>query len=392
MSGHRCAAAISTHSDLDAAIAEVAERVESSLEGARPDLVFAFATHHYGGDLPRLSGELVEATGTRALAGCTGSWTVGTAREEENSPGMSVLACVLPATSVEVTAIIPPREGGDDVLEFGIPSPDTSGVILFGDPFTFPTTAWLETFGEVNGSVPVVGGLASGGVAPGQNIVFANDDLRNSGGLAVVIEGDTRLVPAISQGCRPIGPPLVATRVKGNSILEFRGEPAAKVMFEVLEGLDESDRKLFQSGAFVGRAVDATKASFEPGDLLVRNVLGLDPKRHAISIADGALRPGVTLQLMVRDAPSATEELGNVLEVAGLESEGRAFGGLLFTCGGRGQGMFGEPHHDAAALERSFGPEFPVAGFAAAGEIGPVGGSPFLHGFSASSALFAPRD
>ena len=117
----------------------------------------------------------------------------------------------------------------------------------------------------------------------------------------------------------------------------------------------------------------------------------LDPKRHAIAIADGGLRPGVTLQLMVRDAPSATTELATVLEVAGLESAGEAFGGLLFTCGGRGQGMFGEPHHDAAAVERAFGPGFPVAGFAAGGEIGPVGGRSFLHGFSASSVLFAPR-
>ena len=94
---------------------------------------------------------------------------------------------------------------------------------------------------------------------------------------------------------------------------------------------------------------------------------------------------------MVRDAPSASAELAAVLDLAGLETAGAAFGGLAFTCAGRGQGMFGKRDHDAAAIERRFGPGFPLAGFSANGEIGPVGGQPFLHAFTASTALFAPR-
>ena len=62
-------------------------------------------------------------------------------------------------------------------------------------------------------------------------------------------------------------------------------------------------------------------------------------------------------------------------------------GGLLFSCNGRGQALFGEPDHDVGAMHRVFG-DIPIAGFFAAGEIGPVAGKNFLHGFTASILLF----
>ena len=303
-----------------------------------------------------------------------------------------MLAARLPDTEVEVIRLAPPGEGGWDADALPIDDPERTSAIVMADPFTFPVPTLLDDLAETQPGLAVTGGLASGGIAPGQNILYAGADPVNSGAVAVLLKGGTRVVSAVSQGCRPIGPPLVATRVEGNAIFELRGQPAAKVLFEVLESLDESERELFQKGAFIGRAVDAARSSFRPGDLLVRNIMGLDPQRHAIAVADGGFRNGTTFQFMVRDGASAEAELASVLEVAGLESMGQASGGLLFTCGGRGQGMFGRPHHDAAAIESAFGPGFPLAGFAANGEIGPVGGRPFLHGFTASAAIFAPRN
>ncbi len=387
----RCAAALSTESNLDAAVGEVADDIDAQLGGDAPDLLFAFATHHYGSDLARLAGELVEATGTQALAGCTGGWTTGIGREAESSAGLSVLAATLPKTDIRISHLSPTSEGGNGIGQFDIRDDARASVVLLADPFTFPATPWLKEFHRQYPTVPIAGGLASGGVAPGQNILFTGSDPVNSGGVAIVIEGETRMINAVSQGCRPIGPPLVATKVDGNVVLEFRGEPAAKVLFEALEGLPEEDRKLFQKGAFVGRAIDAAKGTFRSGDLLVRSILGLDPKRHAVAIADDDLRAGSTLQLMVRDATSATAELQSQLDFAGLESMGQAIGGLLFTCGGRGRGLFNKEDHDAGLIESHFGPGFPTAGFSAGGEIGPVGGEPFLHGFTASSAFFVPR-
>ncbi|MEM8711977.1 MAG: FIST N-terminal domain-containing protein [Planctomycetota bacterium] len=387
----RCAAALSTEPNLDAAVGEVADDLDSQLGGDRPDLTFVFATHHYGGDLARTAAEIVEATGTAALAGCTGGWTVGIGREAETSPGLTVLAATLPQTRVRVAHLAPPAEGGGAVSDLDIDDPTRTGLLLLADPFSFPVGSWLRDFHGRYPDLTLAGGLASGGVAPGQNVLFAGADPVNSGAVAVTLEGETRLLTAVSQGCRPIGPPLVATKVDRNVVLEFRGKPAAKVLFEVIQDLDEEDRKLFQSGPFLGRAIDAAKGSFRSGDLLVRAIMGLDPERHAVAVADDEIRAGTTLQLMVRDRDSARDEMHTQLEDAGLASLGEAAGGLLFTCGGRGQGMFGESNPDAAQVEARFGPGFPLAGFSAAGEIGEVSGEPFLHSFTASAAFFVPR-
>ena len=387
----RCASALSTESNLDAAVGELSDDIDTQLGGDTPDIVFAFATHHYGADLARAAGEIVEATGTRALAGCTGAWTLGIGKEAEASPGITVLAATLPKTEIRVTHLSAPAETRGGIGNFDIHDPERASVLLLADPFSFPATPWLRQFHSLYPGVSLAGGLASGGASPGQNILFAGGDPVNSGAIAIVLEGETTVVNAVSQGCRAIGPPLVATKVDRGVVLEFKGQPAAKVLFETLEALDEEDRKLFQKGAFVGRAVNAAKNSFQSGDLLVRSIIGLDAKRHGVAIGDDQVRAGSTLQLMVRDSSSAAAELQSRVELAGLESMGQAIGGLLFTCGGRGRDMFGKPNHDAGLIESHFGPGFPLAGFSASGEIGPVSGEPFLHGFTASAALLVPR-
>jgi len=88
------------------------------------------------------------------------------------------------------------------------------------------------------------------------------------------------------------------------------------------------------------------------------------------------------VQFHVRDAAAADEDLRELL------AEQRADGALLFTCNGRGSRLFDRPDHDAGVVGDLLG-EPPVAGFFAAGEIGPVGGRNFVHGFTASLALFS---
>jgi small ligand-binding sensory domain FIST len=101
-------------------------------------------------------------------------------------------------------------------------------------------------------------------------------------------------------------------------------------------------------------------------------------------------RVGQTLQFQVRDAEAATEQLNQMIgssreEIAALGPAGA----VLCSCNGRGVGLFGEPNHDATAVAGGFG-QLPVAGFFCNGEIGPVGGKNFVHGFTASIAFFVP--
>ena len=141
-------------------------------------------------------------------------------------------------------------------------------------------------------------------------------------------------------------------------------------------------------GLLVGIVVDENKPAYERGDFLVRGLLGADESTGAIAVGDN-LRVGQTVRLHVRDASSADEDLSRALDLerAALAG-GHTAGALLFTCNGRGRQMFGEANHDAGALARSLGSP-PLAGFFCAGEIGPVGGRSFLHGFTATMALFA---
>jgi small ligand-binding sensory domain FIST len=116
----------------------------------------------------------------------------------------------------------------------------------------------------------------------------------------------------------------------------------------------------------------------------MRGLIGVDEDSGALAIGE-AVRVGQTLRFHVRDAGSADNDLRASLRTA-LNGE-RAAGALLFTCNGRGVGMFDEPDHDARAVAEVLGDDA-LAGFFCAGEIGPVGGKPFLHGFTATLAVF----
>ena len=116
----------------------------------------------------------------------------------------------------------------------------------------------------------------------------------------------------------------------------------------------------------------------------MRGLLGADEDSGALAIGE-PVRVGQTLRFHVRDARSADEDLR--LGLAGALEGSAAAGALLFTCNGRGTNMFPAPDHDAHAVAKALGGDA-VGGFFCAGEIGPVGGKPFLHGFTATLAIF----
>ena len=125
------------------------------------------------------------------------------------------------------------------------------------------------------------------------------------------------------------------------------------------------------------------------GDFLVRGLLGADPSEGSVAVGTPVVA-GQVVRLHARDAGSADRDLREALSlhVEALGGDAPA-GALVFTCNGRGRGLFGVADHDAEVVEEAFAGA-PAAGFFAAGEIGPVGGAPFLHGFTATVAVF-PR-
>jgi small ligand-binding sensory domain FIST len=225
--------------------------------------------------------------------------------------------------------------------------------------------------------------------------LFTQNGIVESGAIGVVLEGDVESRSIVSQGCRPVGKPLVITATRDNFILKLGGKPALEVLVEIAKGLSPEDQKLLQSGPFLGLAIDATKSKFDRSDFLVRGIMGLEQEDSAIVVADGTIRNGMTVQFLVRDPRTAGEDLQQLVhERAGATSDPQAkgtTGAILFTCNGRGARMFGKPDHDIGCVQLGLGTTVPAAGFFAAGEIGPVGDTSFVHGQTVSMAFLRPR-
>jgi small ligand-binding sensory domain FIST len=235
-------------------------------------------------------------------------------------------------------------------------------------------------------------------MGPGQNLLFDARGLKQGGALGVVLEGDVEVRSVVSQGCRPVGSPWVVTDCEQNVIKKLGGRPAFDVLMETLQRLEPEDKKLFQRAPFVGLAIDPSKSRFERGDFLVRGIVGASQKEKVVAVAEN-VRRGQSMQFLVRDAASASEDLsllmgsqgGGGLPSPGSEG-GAPAGALLFSCNGRGTRMFPKPDHDVSAVRAGLDAAVPVAGFFALGEVGPVAGRNFLHGFTASVAVFRPRE
>ncbi|CRH13447.1 FIST C domain protein [Mycobacterium tuberculosis] len=221
--------------------------------------------------------------------------------------------------------------------------------------------------------------------AQGDTRLFRDHDVLTSGVVGVRLPG-MRGVPVVSQGCRPIGYPYIVTGADGILITELGGRPPLQRLREIVEGLSPDERALVSHGLQIGIVVDEHLAAPGQGDFVIRGLLGADPSTGSIEI-DEVVQVGATMQFQVRDAAGADKDLRLTVERAAARLPGRAAGALLFTCNGRGRRMFGVADHDASTIEELLG-GIPLAGFFAAGEIGPIAGRNALHGFTASMALF----
>ncbi|MDZ4819689.1 MAG: FIST N-terminal domain-containing protein [Planctomycetota bacterium] len=393
------ASALSTNTDSAAAIDEVCQAVRGQLEGPA-DLAMLFVSMHHVEAMQQAADSVCAALQTEALLGCTGESILGVAKEIESAPAVSLWAGSMPG--VQIDAFHLDFEKLPDGMTFtGWPDsrveqwPADSTLLLLGEPFSFPADVLLEQLRNERADLPIIGGMASGGWSPSQNRLILGRTVYDRGAVLVRIHGPIRVRSVVSQGCRPIGRHYIVTKAEQNMILELSGQPAMTRLHEVYETLNDAEKELVRHGLHVGRALSEYQDEFRRGDFLIRNVVGADPKSGAIAVGD-YLRPGQTVQFHIRDAASADEDLRELLKSdsaeSGAESVGRrAAGALLFTCNGRGTRLFPEPHHDAQCIAASLG-TIPLAGFFAQGEIGPVGGKNFLHGFTASVAVFEEVD
>ena len=379
------ASALSEHPTASEATGEVSGAVLEAV-GQCPDLVMVSVTRSHAGALEDIVGTIASVLHPMAMVGAAAVSVVGTGREVEETPGISLWAAWTgPLAPVRFTAT---RLAGGDWHFDGWPSHlgfEPTALVLVADPFTFPAGAFLAWLAERRPGLPVVGGNASGGLGPGGTRLVAEGRVVSDGAAGVLVGGGVDIETLVSQGCRPYGDALTVTRSDRNVIYEVAGVPAMECLVDqITRHLGPTEVASVQTdGLFVGRVVDERVGDPAPSDYLVRSVVGVDRATGAVAV-DGRVPLGSTIRFHRRDAGTAHHELGQVLEGR------RADAGLVFTCNGRGTRLFDDAHHDARVLEHRVGP-VPLGGLFAGGEFGPVGGHNFVHEFTASMALFRSR-
>jgi small ligand-binding sensory domain FIST len=381
----RWASTLSTRAAVDAAFADAAAAVEERLSGSAPDLLLVFASPHHGGGCERLV-ELAARRFPRALlVGCTASGVIGGAHEAESGPALSLTAASLPRVELSPLRVAPGDAAADWGERVGRPPPARPSFLLLADPFTAEIREVLEGLDRAYPGAAKFGGLASGGRRPGENRLLLGTEVHRSGAVGVALAGDLAVDTLVAQGCRRIGKPMLVTRCQETLLQELDWNPPLLVLSELYGSLDARDRELVRHSLFVGLEVRPESVEHEPAELLVRNILGGDDRSGALAVG-AELRPMMVAQFVLRDPHSAEEELRRML-VRRRHAAGRPEGALLFSCVGRGEGLFGSPDHDTSLFEEQLGPT-PLGGFFCNGEIGPVGGSTFLHGYTSAFAMF----
>ena len=368
------------------AVIEVARDLRQKM-GTNASLGFLFVTQEWRPhiedtlELIRLHGHVPQ------LVGCSGWGIIGKSREIEGAPGFSLILLSLPAGSFTVTQIDESATSDSLGPEFwhtltGIAPDEVRSWIILANPYFGGVETWLDEWSAAYPQVPVLGGLASSRNA--EIFLMLDGDISAAPLLAIAFKEGLIALPLVSQGCRPIGNPSPITKAEENLILEIGNFPAYQALETAFLSIPAEQRVSVRNNLFLGLAVSEYIDDFKQGDFLIRNILGADPQIGALAV--GAYpRVGQTVQFQLRDSKSAREDLIIASEAVKKQMSG-PIGILLFSCAGRGKGLFGTSDHDAGTLAGILG-DLPLAGFFCNGEIGPVGTRPFLHGYTASAAV-----
>lgn len=390
------ATAISRNTSIEEALRECSGEVRRQLGPGPVTLTLGFVTPHFAAYYPRVPGLVARHLGTGTFVGCSGGGVIGGGEEVEREPAVTLISARLPGVSVRPFHLgedLPDLDGPPDVWRrlVGVEPQDEPQFVLLADPFSVRTEALLAGLDYAFPSSPKIGGLASGGTSPGLNAMFLDDEVFTDGVVGLVLTGDVAIDTVVAQGCRPIGETMQVTRCNGNFLHELDGEPALRVLQELFADLDRRDQQLASTALFVGVLMDESSEKPQVGDFLIRNLIGVDPQRGAVAVGEN-LQEGMRLRFHVRDAEASAEDLRAMLtgynEISPENSE--VSGALLFSCLGRGEGLYKEPNFDTGIFREHLG-DLPVGGFFCNGEIGPVGGTTFLHGYTSSFGLLRPK-
>ncbi len=396
---------LSTCPSLEGALTEISDRVKESID-VTPNLGIIFVSSAYASEYPRVIPLLLEKLPMSVVIGCGGGGIVGMESnsrvvEVEGNIAISLTAAYLPDVEIDsfhISQDLPDLDSPPEswIKLIDVPPQKKPQFILLSDPFTSKINDLLEGLDFAYSGSVKIGGLASSGQTPGSSALFyysqnrPGNALYREGTIGIALSGNIVLETIVAQGCRPIGPVYQIAKGDRNIILELTDEnqktlPPLTMLRELVQTLDENDRQLAQHSLFIGMASDVFKQKLQQGDFLIRNILGVDPKLGAIAIGD-RIRPGQRIQFHLRDATASAQDLSMLLSAYQENQFNAPAGALMFSCLGRGEGLYQKPNFDSE-LFRSYLENIPLGGFFCSGEIGPVAGKTFLHGYTSAFGI-----
>ena len=387
--------AVSEQQSLEGALQECASRVRDGLGEGPPDLAAVFVSGHFAAQYESVPTIIRDQLGSTLLFGCSAGGVIGGGKEVEQRHGVSLTAAKLPGVDLSAFHIhgddLPDMDAGPDAWEqvFNVTAQDDPGFVLLVDPFTFPAQNFLMGLDYAFARSVKIGGLASGGRRSGENALFLGDQVHREGAIGLALKGNIVVDTVVAQGCRPVGNLMAITKSNQNMLQELDGRPPLEVLRELFSDSDERDQGLMQHSLFLGVMMDDFIEDPQQGDFLIRNIIGMDARTGAMSVGE-MLHEGQRVKFHLRDALTSAEDLAALLARYGSEERASPCeGALLFSCMGRGQYLYGHPDHDTDLFAEKVG-AIPLGGFFCNGEIGPVSGTTFLHGYTSSFGIFRP--
>ena len=390
------ASSVSELPNLDQAIDECITGLSSTLGDAQPDLAVVFVSPHFESEYSKVVELIAQGLGPVKIFGCSGGGIIGDGVEVEQRHGISITAASLP--DVEITEFhldgsgLPDLDAGPSSWEelLGVSNDQEPQFVVLADPFSFPVQNLLMGLDFAFPQSAKIGGLASGANSQGGNALFLGGQMHNSGAIGLALQGNITVDTVVAQGCRPIGQLMHITESRRNLLLGLDGQAPLNVLKELFQTMNDRDQALMQNSLFLGVVMDEFLDAPKQGDFLIRNVVGMDAGTGTLAIGE-ELKEGQMVQFHLRDADTSSADLTAVLERFATDNrENQVQGALLFSCLGRGQYLYGHPNHDSDIFHETIG-EVPLGGFFCNGEIGPVSGTTFLHGYTSSFGIFRPR-
>jgi len=377
-----------------------------------PTLALLYITDHYAAYaqdiLDHMSAELPAVTD---WSGTVGVGIASNNVEYFDEPALAVMLCELPHDQYRVFSGVSPLPSAAS----GRFTAHTA--LVHADASTPDVAELISEMAQRCESGYVFGGLASSRSSMVQFALSGHGNVKGqgaasgvfSGGLSGVAfsrfasgaVGGMALMSRVTQGCQPISGNHQITAVEGNVVTGLDGMPALDLMLADLNiSLDQPKQALAKiRTTLVGlsRPTDALNDAMPRGrgqfgaEVLVRHIIGLDPSRKGIAIADTPV-VGMTLAFCERNREAARSDLIRVcaeireelepeeltLEVVSalsasvaeptLHPARRIAGAIYVSCAGRGGPHFGPPSAELQIVRRALG-DVPLVGFFAGGEI-----------------------